>query len=207
MALKMMRDTNQPEPLPRELQMDLLVDAELPEDQRAALLRAMDERPEEWRALALRFLQQQVERQTVRKLMAGGSIVPVEFVPRKSVVGWVGSRRMIALAAGLLIAVTSALLTLFALQPGGGGNADNTAVVEPVGASEFVANIPAGAMGSDKSIQMTLPLVKVGEGQGIPLQAGNGAGMATTSRTWVIQSDGNGRAILIPVNTLKAKVY
>ena len=95
MGVKLPREISTPEELPRELQLDLLVDAELPENQRRALLQAMDQKPDEWRGLALRFLQRQVEKETVRELTAGGSLVPVDMMPRKMVAGWVGSGRMV----------------------------------------------------------------------------------------------------------------
>lgn len=207
MGVKLVREIQTPEEMPRELQLDLLVDAELPEQQRSALLKAMDERPEEWRELALRFLQRQVEKETVRELTAGGSLVPVDMMPRKMVAGWVGSSRMVALAAGMLIAVTSALITLFALQTGNNGGAIKGPGVVETGASEFMASIPADAMAADHNIDMSVPLVKVRDGQATLFPAGNGEGMARASQSWVIQPDGKGKAVLIPVNTLKAKVY
>ena len=54
---------------------------------------------------------------------------------------------------------------------------------------------------------MRIPVVKVSEERATLFPAGNGNGMQTSQRSWVIQPDGNGRAILIPVNTLKVKVY
>ena len=68
--------------MPRDLQLDLLVDAELPERDRRALLAALDRDPSgaAWRELAMRFLQRQVEKEAVTQLMGGGRLVPAEVV-------------------------------------------------------------------------------------------------------------------------------
>src|SRR5438067_282196 len=132
-------------PLPLDLQMDLLVDGELAESQRKAVLLTMDKQSGLWRGLALRFLERQTEKQSVKALMAGGRIVPVEIVPgagrraKAGVAGYVGRMRMMAVAAGLLIAVTSVMITLYAVRP----------VQAPVMAREFKTNLPQDVLSAD----------------------------------------------------------
>ena len=66
-----------PADAPLDLQLDLLVDGELPEARRRTLLVSLDRAPDQWRGLAIRFLQQQTEKQSIRALMNGGKLVPV----------------------------------------------------------------------------------------------------------------------------------
>ncbi len=60
--------------MPVDLQLDLLVDDELPESQRAPVVRALDAAPGRWRDLAIRFMQRQVERKAIRQMIQQGSI-------------------------------------------------------------------------------------------------------------------------------------
>ena len=72
---------NAADALPLDLRMDLLVDGELPEEDRRAFLRQLDHaEPGCWRDLAIRFLQRQTEKETAHALMAGGRLVPVELL-------------------------------------------------------------------------------------------------------------------------------
>ena len=53
-----------------DLAMDMLVDDELPEDRRRALLESIERHPEAWRGLSLHFLARQMERRAVRDILA-----------------------------------------------------------------------------------------------------------------------------------------
>lgn len=59
-----------------EAQLDLLVDAELPEDARRKLLQYIATSREGWKMLAIRFLQRQVESQAVRNLLQNPGEAP-----------------------------------------------------------------------------------------------------------------------------------
>ncbi len=178
--------------MPLELRFDLLVDGELGEYQRAELLHLLDREPERWRALAVRFLQRQTEKESVRALMAGGTLLPAQVVRQKRrVIGYVGMRRFVATAAGLLIAVTSALVTLYVVRP---------ATAQP---GEFHTQIPAAAMASDNAVPVSVPIVRAADdSQFIPA-----APNRSTRNSYVVQPDGNGGAIVIPVSTVQAPVY
>jgi hypothetical protein len=67
-----------------DLQLDLLVDDELPEAQRAPVLRALDATPGRWRELAIRFMQRQVERKAIRQMIeqrGAGERKPARSLP------------------------------------------------------------------------------------------------------------------------------
>src|SRR5262245_29120714 len=96
------------EAMPIDLQLDLLVDEELPEQQRRTLLLWLDSNPQRWRDLSIRFLQRQVENKSIRELLAAKTagmpaVVKTAEMPRTR-----ASRRYMAIAAGLLVAIGSA---------------------------------------------------------------------------------------------------
>jgi len=188
-------------PLPLELQMDLLVDEELPEERRRALLASLDREPGKWRELSIRFLERQVERKSVRDLIAGGRLVPVpdEAVepykfPRTA---WFRSTRMAAVAAGLLIAVGSALVTGYWVQ-----HLDDGRNVVAGNAEMVRANLPGEAVGLPDSVPVDVPIVNDKEASFFPT-VNNGS----SRRAVVIQPDGKGNAMVIPVSTLPVSVY
>lgn len=194
------------EELPVELQMDLLVDGELTESQRRVLLRRMEELGNHaavgWRELALRFLERQAEKETVGQLMAGGRIVPVQFVETARPGPW---RRFFAplplgMAAGLLIAVTSAMVTLYVA--GGSGTAKGTAL-------EFDALLPSEALGGAEGVTVRMPLVTQRDTEGglplLPLSAEESSGIR--QRSLVIQPGVDGRPVAYPVNTMMMQVH
>ena len=146
--------------VPVALQMDLLVDGELSEGQRAVLLRRMEAGGSggneatvnaQWRELALRFLQGQVEKETVRQLMAGGTLVPVDFAGKGArgrwkfpAARWIQSNTVRATAAGLLIAAISAVITLYVVRrPSGRAVGGDFAR----GAQYFTGSVPGEAVG------------------------------------------------------------
>jgi len=177
--------------MPLDLRLDLLIDGELTDFQREQLLRLIEREPAQWRTLAIRFLQRQTEKESVRKLMAGGNLIPTEVVPAKRpVIGYVGTRRFVAVAAGLLICVSSVLVTFIAVRP-----ANATPGV-------LHTTLPMDATASDSPFSVAVPLIKAdGNSKFIP------AANRSTRSVYVVQPDGSGGAIVIPVNTVKAPVY
>lgn len=177
--------------MPLELRLDLLVDGELGEYQRAELLRLLDREPQRWRELGVRFLQQQTEKQSVRKLMVGGNLVPVEVIPpKRNVIGYVGMRRFAMTAAGLFIAVSSALVTLYVTR-------------QPAAhAGEFTTSLPPQATASD-ALDVTVRVIRAEEDTPIIPAALD----KSTRASCVVQPDGKGGAIVIPVNTFQKVVY
>lgn len=188
--------------LPRELQVDLLVDGELPEARRRTLLASLDQEPGQWRTVALRFLQQQTEKESVRALMAGGRVVPeaVAIAPardRRAVIGRVGWQWMSAVAAGLLIAAISATITLLVVRPPGGATAGPVA--------EFKMALPGDLVASDRAIPVSVPMVRAADSATIFPTSNEMRNPGKT--TVVVQPDGNGGYMVIPVNMSKATIY
>jgi hypothetical protein len=192
--------------LPLELTLDLLVDGELPDEQRRALLLAIDHgrAPDSsWKTVALRFLQRQTEHQSVRQLMAGGKVVPVDLAPRlpdrRHVLGRIRPLPLMAAAAGLLIAATSALVTFYAVRPSA-----RTAVSPDL--TEFRALIPRDVISADEAVPVTVPMVRnAGNAMVFPVSSAGDSEM--TKKAVIIQSDGRDGFIMIPVSTSKTKVY
>ena len=194
-----------PDDLPVDLQLDLLADGELPEAQRRELLERMDRAPAQWRGLAIRFLQQQTEKQSVRALMAGGRVVPVEVAsppPRRAVLGRVGWYRLSAVAAGLLIALGSALVTLMVVQH----PPTTTPTMAARSAAEFPTNLPADMLGSPAAVSVSVPVVPAPDSPSIfPAVAHDSNRPSKTS--YILQSDGKGGVMVIPVSMSKSPVY
>ncbi len=194
--------------MPLELQLDLLVDEELPEDRRRALLLELDRDPAGagWRTLSMRFLERQVERRGVRDLIAGGRVLPVEEVPANYKMprsGWIRWRGAASIAAALFIAAGSALVTGYWNQQHAGTKPVVTNTPEIAR-----ANLPGAAVGMHDATP-TVEYSVVGdrpitEGMLAP-QLDNGTYVPRSSV--IIQPDGPGKAMVIPVNTLPMKVY
>ena len=194
-----------------DLQLDLLVDEELPEDVRAALLGRLDSQPGLWRELSIRFMQRQMERRTMRGLMNGEPLVPVDFeaamrkdearLYRFPLLRSVTTGRMIGVAAGLLLAVTSALITLQVMQR-------PTSVRPPtLGGTDMVqASLPGQSMGMETSLAVNVPVVAQARPDGQAWQFLS-SDKPVTRRSVVIQQDGAGNALVIPVNTMHVHVY
>src|ERR1035437_7354021 len=111
--------------LPLELELDLLVDEELPEARRRELLTSLDKVPAHWRDLSIRFVARQVEKKSARQLIAAGSMktlrsvetdVPPAPIHKFPALQWLTPMRFAGIAAGLLIAVSSALVTSYVLR-------------------------------------------------------------------------------------------
>jgi hypothetical protein len=199
------------EELPVDLQIDLLVDGELDENERRIVLRRMEELGSHaavgWRELALRFLERQTEQQTVKQLMEGGRLLPVEFLPptsrrnfwhRMKSLQW---ERPLLVAAGMLIAVTSAVITLYVVNP----RPNSASNLKPKGTITF--DIPAEAVGGGSSsspIPLSVPLVNADNAN---LLQHNNDDASVTRRNWVITPDGADRAVVVPVNLTNVQVH
>ena len=185
------------ERMPMELQLDLLVDGELAEDQRKALLlRLNDEPPGPWRDLGVRFLQRQMEREGVRQLMAGGSVVPATLLEEPRPVAGRVWRRLswtMSIAAGLLIVAISAMVTFYLVRP----------APSVMTAGEFEASIPGELVSYDRNVKVTVPVVNL---KGGPDIFNNQHDPRLSRQSWVIQPDGQGNAVVIPMNTMKATI-
>ncbi len=185
-----------------DLELDLLVDDELPETQRAHVLRALDATPGRWRALAIRFMQRQVERAAIRQMVGQKAL---ERAPANTVknlpfpVKHVHKFRMAA--AFVLTAGLAALIALYA-QHYQGTQIAKIGDQEPQTASFSVPSQPlTGSNVIEKDI--TLP-VSVLPSQTPPdlrsmvydTPLPNGA-----SRHVVIAPNGNNSAVIFPVTS------
>lgn len=204
------------EQMPVAMLLDLLVDGELPEDMRAAVLGRLDAEPNDqgWRELAIRFLQSQVERRSMRELMAGGRVVPVDFAElsaspmlkesRWRITRWLTPGRCVGVAAGLLLAVMSAVITVHVMDGRG-------VLVVPNGSAAgalntFRASLPESSIGASNSLAVDVPVVDRGE-SGRPWTFMESANRPSPRRSVVIQPDGQGNAVVFPVNTYPVSVY
>jgi len=194
-----------PDDLPVELEIDLLVDGELTDIRRRALLTQIDRQPQQWRDVALRFLSQQTEKESVKALMQGGRLVPAELlVPaleKKPVIGKIGWYRISSIAAALAIAAGSALVTLWLTH------APPTAVTPgKLASAEHRTSLRADLIDAPSDMAVSVPLVPVkSETPAFPVgMPGNNRG---TKTSYIVESDGKGGVIVIPVSTTRTPVY
>jgi hypothetical protein len=197
--------------LPWDLRLDLLVDGELPEEQRRTMLTSLDERPGEWRSVGMRFLQRQTEKESVRKLMAGGRVVPVEMLPmakaeREAVIGRVGWQWIAGVAAGLLIAGASGLVTIRVMKSVGAGA--KLATAKPV-TNEFHATVPGEVVSSERALNLSVPVVRGDENASVvPVSEWNNNGNNGPGRQVIlVQPDGNNGYMVITVSMQRTPVY
>ena len=201
--------------LPLDLQLDLLVDEELGEDARLRLLAKLEMEPGRWRELALRFLERQVERRSARALIAGGRVGLVDMQGelreesgrmRGLWIGrWMGVRGMTRVAAGLLIATTSALVTVQMMR----GTPVTRQAPRLVPGDDMVrANLPGPSVGLERSVSVEVPVANGLREPGQPWEfLKTSTDRPSPRRSVVIQPDGSGNALVIPVNTLPVNVY
>ena len=101
--------------------LDRLVDGELPDAERRALLLSIDQRPDEWRRCALAFLEAQTWKEVLGdavKQRPGETATIIQ--PNKKAFAW---RTYLAVAASFLVAF--GLATWLNGRPGGGGQRPN----------------------------------------------------------------------------------
>lgn len=110
-----------PEQLELDMQIDMLVDNELPESDRRMLIEKCEKRAGYWRTLAIRFLERQTERRTVRDLIAGKTQENAYDAPPIYSFKLPFGIEMRTAAAVLLIAVGAGSLGLYYGQRNGAG--------------------------------------------------------------------------------------
>ena len=81
-----------------DIAMDMLVDDELPEDRRRALLESIERNPGAWRTLSLHFLARQVERRAVRDILTVRPAARPATIYR---IDWVRVAALVMITAGI----------------------------------------------------------------------------------------------------------
>lgn len=198
-------------PMELEMQIDLLVDEELAETQRQELLRHLERQPGLWRSLSIRFLERQTEKRTARHILISATPLPVPqstsdnrlenaalqapnpyVLPQKTL--WkIGPR---ALAAGLLVAAVSAFTTWYGLT--------NRPVTPPTDNAMITANLPGAVVGMSEMVSVDVP-VSHERGNAISssmFMTSDSQDALPSRQSLVIQPDGQGGAVVVPVNTL-----
>ena len=200
--------------LPIDLQLDLLVDEELPEDRRRALLKSLDKTPGRWRDLSIRFLERQVEKKTIHQLITGKSpeakcqdAAPQNFPIRH----WLTPMRFTGIAAGLAIAAGSAIVALHLLRP------QQLPVQVVANNPEIITTpLPGSIWNSDRDqpvkVNVTASSVtpnffssgdQTAAGTTPALFTNNASNQPALRRTVVIKPDGTNNALFIPVTNLQ----
>lgn len=192
-----------PDAMTLDLHVDLLVDGELTDQQRAALLRAAEQEPTRWRAIAMRFLARQTEKQAVRQLMGRAPMETADVGPyafSRAVPAW---RRWVTpqnIAAGLMIAMVSTAATLYVMQ--------SRPATGPTGGVEMItARVPGDTLGlsSQEKVSIEVPVART---QTMSTELFAPVVEEAGKRSVVIQPDGANGAVVIPVNTLpNLRVY
>jgi hypothetical protein len=198
------------ETMPVEAKLDLLVDAELPEDERRELLLALDQEAagKGWRALSVRFLERQVEKQAAREWL-GAAAAPAPGaenannhslpMTRQPAHGYLRS-----IAAGLLVAAVSAVVTIYAVRR-------PTAVRDPQvtqAAGPIVTDIPGEVLNYPHAVRMNVPVENVQnlDQPFFPTDSWS-RGDLGSKRSVVIQADASGNPVVIPVTPLRMRFY
>jgi hypothetical protein len=203
-----MSDFSPPENLPLDLQLDLLVDEELPEEQRRALLLSLDGEPGRWRDLSIRFLERQVERKAIGQLIAGEAPLPVEtatFEFRAQSIRHPGFfRRSTALAAGLFVAAASALITIYFVNHGNSSNAGGSAMMGKDQPEVITTMLPGSLWNTDGAMDVKVPIRNVAVTADTPvLFPSDNSSQPPLRRTVVIKPDGAQKALIIPVTNMQ----
>ena len=199
-----------------DAELDLLVDAELPEDRRHALLQQIASARDGWKMLAIRFLQRQVEWQAVRNLLhapvagtarrASSPVKPQGYAIRGSTMKLAAS---IVLTAGLFGLGGAYLGRQTAMSASAG---EKTVAVRTPASPQTPTPMVIGPSPGRGSLANGFPLpvgVPVVDGHKVPFDypfAGFG-GPAASGRV-VIVPEGHNQAVAFPVEEVAAeKVY
>jgi hypothetical protein len=182
-----------------DLNLDLLVDDELPDEQRAQLLRHMGSA--EWRDLSLRFLQRQVERKTVRTMVSAQQ--PCAPEQPADVAGRIGAPQARALfKAAAMIAIVAGAVGITAYVMRGGQSADRNGGPIASGLPETVnVAIPGDVTGDSKGkLELGVPVLAHTDGisSSMFLPADEERG---SKQSLVIIKQDNDKAIAVPVST------
>lgn len=176
----------------QDLQLDLLVDDELPETQRAALLSNLG--PQGWRELAIRFLQRQVEHKSVRQLVSPPMAEPAPALPfpRQQ---W----RLWRIAAALIVSAGAVGLLAYGLR-GGGGSSSNVAST-PGNSGPVAVALPASVLGTkDPGVRLNVPVLASANGVSSEMFIPSERSETPTRRTLVIMPSDRDSAVVVPVN-------
>jgi hypothetical protein len=197
--------------MPVELKLEMLVDAELPEVERRELLLALDREPGRWRELSMRFLERQVEKQAARQWIGTAAISPPipEIAGNHPFPTSVPARNYLrSIAAGLLVAAVSAVVTIYAVRQPTGAEAGNGAVLTET-AGPIATDIPGAVLGSSQSLRVSVPVTNVlnVDQPFFPKQQAQPGDDLGSKRSVVIQADASGNPVAIPVNPLRMKFY
>jgi hypothetical protein len=183
-----------------DLYLDLLVDDELPEEKRAEVLRGMTDG--EWRELSLRFLQRQVEKKSVRQLMAGEAKRREQQKEQPEVAGRIGSgwwTGATKLAAAIAITAGAVGITAYMMRHSGVGEGTGP-VAKGTGEQEVVAvKLPGGVTGDEKGVELPVPVTVRTDGISsdmfLPAEGERG-----TKQSLVIIRQSDDKAIAVPVS-------
>lgn len=200
------------DPMVLDLHVDLLVDGELTDEQRKQLLRAAEQDPKRWRAIAMRFLSRQTEKQAVKQLMGRAPLEQPDTAPyafTRPVPAWQRWINTQSIAAGLMIALISAAATIYFMQTTHrGGNHGNTIATVTPTVETITAKLPGETLGltNADAVKVEVPVArtaKIDTDLFAPAVSDE-----ATKRSVIIQPDGNNGAVIIPVNTLpNLRVY
>jgi hypothetical protein len=197
------------EEMPVELKLELLVDAELPEEERRELLLALDREPGGggWRELSLRFLERQVEKQAAREWIGAAPLSKPEHADSYPFTAASESSRhyLRPIAAGLFVAAVSAVVTIYAMRR-------PAAAVDPFvtqTAGPIATDIPGEALNYPHSVRMDVPVANVRnvDQPFFPPTQGQSGNDVGSKRSVVIQADASGNPVAIPVNPLRMRFY
>lgn len=206
-----MKPTSKPSPeqLELDMQIDMLVDNELPEPDRKALLEKCEKQSTGWRKVAIRFLERQTEHKTVRDLIAGKTQENAYDAPPIYAFKLPFGLEMRSIAAVLLIAVGAGSLGLYYGQRSG------DTMVARQGASEH------NVAGADLSGGSGLSLASDRHGvhfDNSPLATDNSSSLDALLNGQNVSSGTNGprnviivpqdrnRALVVPVSVDRAQV-
>jgi len=189
-----------------DMELDLLVDDELPETERARLLRTLDDAPQQWRNVAIRFLQRQVERGAIRQFVQQRPGDRSELNPAVPVT----LRHHFRLAAAFLL--TAGLAGGFAFLLAHNQNPNNAALdtTTPQTASTVSFSVPIEPLTDQAGLQnqMNLPVsvLRPGAPPDIRMLVHDVPPEGAAARHVVIVPNGQDGAVVFPVTTIKSEV-
>ncbi len=180
-----------------DLAVDLLVDNELPEEQRRSLLGRLDNVPGGWRSVGIRFLQRQVERDAARRLLSGQlGRAPMAIARPRNRFQLIVQSPSFRIAAVFILMAGAALTGMFLNH--GGSHEQTVGAGRPATASTVLATLPRSITGgSNGTTSVNVPVLDPSlVPAGYPFSNGSGA---DASQRVIIVPDGQNRAVAFPV--------
>ena len=185
-----------PDDLKLEMMLEMLVDDELPEGQRANLLRSLDSMPQQWRTLAIRFLERQTEHASVKEFIrrsSAASAAPAGIIYKFPASK---SRHAARIAAGLiLLAGLSGVMVIMMAR--------KQPTSTPIASNNEVVRMPGAMMGTVNNADVPVTLVNTKD---VPSSVLQGTLGNNSSRTVYIVPHGPDRAVIVPVTTAKEEI-